>query len=561
MLRLIAFFLEHRGRRRGIVRLLWVLSAFLLIGLLYSVLFHLLMLHEGKHFSWFDGVYWTLTTMSTTGFGDITFEAVPGRIFTAVVLISGTIFMLILLPLTFLQFFWMPWMEAQALRRRPRKLDAGTRDHVILVQHDAMSVALIERLVQFQYSYVLIEPDPAEAARLADEGINVILGDLDDPRTYRGARVADAALVVTARSDETNTQIASTVRAISEDTPIIGTADLTASVDILELAGCNRVLQLGDLLGESLARRTTAGDAMAHVIGEFGELLIAEATTTNTPIVGQTLVEADLRRKVGIHVIGVWERGQFQPARPETLITAQTVLVLAADHDQLYRYNSLFAIYNQSAEPVIIIGAGRVGRATARSLAERRVDYRIVERDPEAAGEDDRTIVKGSAAELEVLQKAGIDTAPAVVLTTRDDETNIYLAIYCRRLRPDIQIIARANQDRNVPTLHRAGTDFVMSYPSMGAREITNLLERSSTLTIAEGLGVIRLPVPRDLAGASIAGSGIRPRTGCSVVAVRRDGSTNVNPDPTEALPAGGEMILIATAEGERLFLKEFSGV
>ncbi|MCY3737299.1 MAG: NAD-binding protein [Gemmatimonadaceae bacterium] len=559
MLRLIAFFLEHRGRRRGIVRLLWVLSAFVLIIILYSVLFHLLMHDEGRHFSWFDGVYWTLTTMSTTGFGDITFEAVPGRVFTAVVLVSGTLFMLILLPFTFLQFFLMPWMEAQALRRRPRKLDAGTRDHVVLVQHDPMSIALVERLVQFQYSYVLIEPDPAEAARLADEGINVILGDLDDPRTYRGARVADAALVVAARTDERNTQIASTVRAISESTPIIGTADLPASVDILELAGCDHVLQLGDLLGESLARRTTAGDAMAHVIGDFGQLLIAEATTTNTPIVGQTLVEADLRRKVGIHVIGVWERGQFQPARPETRITAQTVLVLAADQDQLYRYNSLFAIYNQSAEPVIIIGAGRVGRAVARSLEERNVDYCIVERDPEAAP-GARKMVEGSAAELEVLEEAGIRTAPAAVLTTRDDDTNVYLAIYCRQLRPDIQIIARANQERNVQTLHRAGTDFVMSYPSMGAREITNHLQRSSTLTIAEGLGVLRLPVPRGLAGTSIAGSEIRPRTGCSVVAVSRDGSTSVNPDPTEALPPGGEMILIATAEGERLFLKEFGG-
>ncbi len=558
MLRLIAFFLEHRGRRRGIGRLLWVLSAFILIVILYSVLFHLLMLYEGRDFSWFTGVYWTLTVMSTLGFGDITFHTDLGRAFSMAVLLSGTAFLLILLPLTFLQFFWMPWMEAQAQGRLPRKLDAGTRDHVILVQHDPLSLALIERLVQFQYSYVLIEPDPSEAGRLADEGLNVVLGDLDDPRTYRGARLAEAALVVAARSDEMNTQIASTVRAISENTSIIGTADVPASVDILELAGCNHVLQLGDLLGESLARRTTAGDAMAHVIGEFGELLIAEATTTNTPIVGQTLVEADLRRKVGIHVIGIWERGQFQPARPETRITGQTVLVLAADQEQLYRYNSLFAIYNQSAEPVIIIGAGRVGRAVGRSLEERKVDYRIVERDPEAAG-DDRTVVKGSAAELEVLQEAGIRTAPAVVLTTRDDETNIYLAIYCRRLRPDIQIIARANQERNVQTLHRAGTDFVMSYPSMGAREITNQLQRSSTLTIAEGLGVIRMPVPRGLAGTSIAGSGIRPRTGCSVVAVSQDSTTRVNPDPTEALPAGGEIILIATAEGERLFLKEFS--
>ena len=95
--------------------------------------------------------------------------------------------------------------------------------------------------------------------------------------------------------------------------------------------------------------------------------------------------------------------------------------------------------------------------------------------------------------------------------------------------------------------------------PKCAAREITNQLRRSSTLTIAEGLGVIRMPVPRGLAGTSIAGSGIRPRTGCSVVAVSQDGTTRVNPDPAEALPPGGEIILIATAEGERLFLKEFS--
>ena len=126
------------------------------------------------------------------------------------------------------------------------------------------------------------------------------------------------------------------------------------------------------------------------------------------------------------------------------------------------------------------------------------------------------------------------------MLTTRDDETNVYLAIYCRQLRPDIQIIARANSERSVPTLHRAGTDFVMSYPSMGAREIANLLKRSSTLMIAEGLEVVRLPVPDSLAGKSIAASGIRPRTGCSVVATSLNGSTSVNPDPGKVLPAGG---------------------
>ncbi|MEE2657665.1 MAG: NAD-binding protein [Candidatus Latescibacterota bacterium] len=557
MLRLIHIFLDSPRRRRNLKRLLRVLSLFALVVASFSLLFHVIMAREEQSFSVITGVYWTLTTMSTLGFGDITFVSDLGRIFSVIVLLTGTVFMLILLPFTFLQFFWTPFMEAQATARRPRDLAPDTSDHVVLTQHDPLSTALIERLDQYHYSYVLIEPDIEEATRLIDEGLNVIVGDLDDPDAYRRARVQDAALVVSAGKDEFNTQVASTVRGISEDTPIIGTADVPASIDILELAGCSHVLQLANMLGESMARRITAGDAMAHIIGSFDELFIAEATVARTPLVGKTLAEANLRRTVGISVVGIWERGQFFSARPETLITEHTVLVLAANEEQLYCYNSMFAIYNQSPEPVIIIGSGRVGRAAAHALAERNVDYRIVERSAEAAENMDGVIL-GSAAEIEVLKRAGIDHAPSVIITTRDDDTNIYLAIYCRQLRPDIQIITRANLERNVPNLHRAGTDFVMSYPSMGAREIANLLKRSSTVMIAEGLQVVRLPVPNCLVGESIAGSGIRRRTGCSVVAADMGGTTLVNPDPTKPLEKGGEMILIATAEGEREFLKEF---
>jgi len=557
VLRLIRFFLQDPGRRRNLVALLQMVSFFGAIIILYSIIFHVLMEREGQHYSWITGFYWTLTVMSTLGFGDITFHTDLGRLFSIVVLLTGSTFMLILLPFMFLQFFWLPWMQAQAEARRPRRLDPAITDHVVLTQHDSLSTALIERLTQFHYDYVLIEPDPDEATRLADEGLRVIIGDLDDPATYRRARVAAAALVVTARTDEMNTQIASTVRTITETTPIIATAAVPASVDILELAGCTQVLQLVDILGESLARRMSAGDAMAHVIGEFDEVVIAEATVKGTPLIGRTLIEADLRRQAGVTVIGVWERGVFQPARPETQITEQTVLLLAADTKQLYHYNSLFAIYNQNPATALIIGAGRVGRATARALRERGVDYRIIECDPQVIDEPDRTVI-GSAAELEILKEAGIDTAPAVILTTRDDETNVYLAIYCRQLRPDIQIIARANFERNVQTLHRAGTDFALSYPSMGASEIANLLQRSSALMIAEGLEVVRLPVPDCLAGRSIAQSEIRPRTGCSVVATVDAGKTTVNPAPEQDLPAGGEMILIATADGERVFLREF---
>ena len=114
----------------------------------YSVGFHLLMLREGQEHTWITGFYWTLTVMSTLGFGDIIFHTDLGRMFSIVVLLSGMIFLLVLLPFTFIEFFYEPWMNAQAAARAPRKLPVGTRGHVLLTHYDAVTSALIRRLEQ-----------------------------------------------------------------------------------------------------------------------------------------------------------------------------------------------------------------------------------------------------------------------------------------------------------------------------------------------------------------------------------------------------------------------------
>src|SRR5690606_4249496 len=112
----------------------------LLAGLVtvYSILFHWIMAWEGRDFRFIMGMYWTLTVMSTLGFGDITFQSDLGRLFSIVVLLSGTVFMLILLPFTFIQFFYAPWMEAQAAALAPRELPSDTSGHVILTRYDAV---------------------------------------------------------------------------------------------------------------------------------------------------------------------------------------------------------------------------------------------------------------------------------------------------------------------------------------------------------------------------------------------------------------------------------------
>lgn len=553
----LLFFWRDRPSRMNVIALLRFLGVLTGIVTLYSIIFHYLMAYEGRQESWVTGFYWTLTVMSTLGFGDITFHSDLGRVFSTIVLLSGIIFLLVLLPFTFIQFFYAPWMKAQEAARAPTSLPETTKGHVIITQHDAVTSALVEKLTQYNYPYVLLVPELEEALRLHDLGYRVVRGDLDNPQTYRRVQIEQAALVATTANDRVNTNVAFTVREVSESVPIIATANVPASVDILELAGSNHVLQLGDMMGQALARRVSGGDAMAHTIGRFGDLLIAEATVRNTPLVGKTLAQSRLRERVGITVLGIWERGAFETATPETRVQAGTVLVLAGSEEQMMQYNNLLLGAKPSGMPVTIIGGGRVGRAAGKSLADRGMDYRIVELLPELVV-DPQKYVQGDAADLEVLVAAGIRETSAVLVTTHDDDTNIYLTIYCRRLRPNVQIISRARLERNVATLHRAGADFVLSYASMGSSAIISLLGRSNILMVAEGLDVFEVQVPPRLAGRTIADSGIRRQTGCTVVALNEQNVTTVNPDPRSPLPAHAEMILIGTVESERRFLKRY---
>jgi Trk K+ transport system NAD-binding subunit len=245
---------------------------------------------------------------------------------------------------------------------------------------------------------------------------------------------------------------------------------------------------------------------------------------------------------------------------PDTTLGSSTVLVLAGIEDQLRAFEEMTAIYRPADAPVLILGGGRVGTAAARALEDRGLEYRIVEMNASAVQIPECTTV-GNAAELTVLQEAGVENAPTVMVTTADDATNIYLTIYLRRLRPDVQIVSRATLERNVSTLHRAGSDFVMSYASMGANAILNVLEGGDVVMVAEGLDVFRVRVPEALRGVALRESGIRVNTGCHVVAFQDGAQLQASPGSETCLPTGpdGELILVGTTADEHRFMGRYN--
>ncbi len=552
----ILYFTQSRTTKRNFKLLFKFLLVLTMLVVIYSVLFHFIMLFEEKEFSWITGFYWTLTVMSTLGFGDITFVSDLGKAFTLFVLMSGILFLLIMLPFTFIQFLYAPWLEAQSRAKTPRELPKSTTGHVILTSFDPITINLVKKLKKYDYEYAIIATDLQRALELYDLNFKVVVGDLGDPETYKRLRIQNAAMIVANNDDMVNTNISFTVREISETVPIVTNADADDSIDILELAGSTHVFQFMKMLGESLARRTLGMNMGANIIGKFDQLLIAEAPAMRTPLEGKTLIQSNLREKTGVTVVGLWERGQFKIPQPQTRINSTTVLVLAGSAEQLKRYDEVFSIYNiyQTTDAsVLILGGGRVGRAAAQILEERKIVYTVVERNPKFI--QNNKYIQGNAADLDTLHQAGIREASSVIITTHDDSMNIYLTIYCRKLRSNIQIVSRANLDGNISKLHSAGADLVMSHASMGANTIINLLKPNKILMFAEGLNIFRASVHSSIAGKSLTESQIRKQTGCSVIAIGRKNKLDINPDPSVLLGEHDEMVLIGTSDAEKCLM------
>ncbi|CAK7072853.1 MAG: hypothetical protein DELT_01966 [Desulfovibrio sp.] len=557
----MAFFLAEQSNQRNLKFMFRFMLMVMLLIVLYSVIFHAIMTMEGRgaDYSAITGLYWTLTVMSTLGFGDITFNSDLGRMFSICVTLSGILLFMLVMPFTFIRFVYAPWIEAQNQAMVPTKVADDVENHVIVTGTDSVALSVVDRLRQYSIPYVHVLPNHTQAFERFDKHYSVMHGELDSPQTYVQARVEKAALVAALCDDLKNTNIAATVREISPTVRIAGSVEHEESTDILQLAGCNYTYHFAQMLGDALARRVQLPNMRSNTIAVFGDLSIAEAPAQHTPYVGKTLKATDLRSRFSLTVVGVWHGKKYIPAMPDTVIEEGATLLLAGTAEQIRHFDGHLVRTTESENgPVLILGGGRVGLSVAKTLEKRGLDFRLVEKIPELVPAGDERFIVGSGADIDILRKAGIETTHTVIVTTHDDDLNIYLTIYCRKLRPDTQIISRATLDRNVESLYGAGANLVMSHATMAANTVTNLLRPGRVVMLTEGLNIFRVNTPRTLIDVSLMDSNIRQDTQCNVVAVASPSGMHISPNPADKLEAEDELILIGTAEAEQAFMEKY---
>lgn len=116
-------------------------------------------------------------------------------------------------------------------------------------------------------------------------------------------------------------------------------------------------------------------------------------------------------------------------------------------------------------EHVILCGFGRVGQNVARVLEAQGFEYISLDLDPariRAARQAGDPVLFGDSSDEEMLAKAGLDNASAVVISFSDPGTSIGILHSIRRLRPQVPVLVRTQDDARIKELKDAGaTDVV----------------------------------------------------------------------------------------------------
>ena len=210
----------------------------------------------------------------------------------------------------------------------------------------------------------------------------------------------------------------------------------------------------------------------------------------------------------------------------------------------------------------IVCGWGRVGRAVGAYLAGQGAQVVVVDIDPERTAATPYPALTGDVTDDEVLRRAGIMQARALIAAINTDAQNVYVTLSARALRPDLVIIARARTEASEPKLLRAGATRVVNPQRIGGHRIAaaalqpNVVEFLDVV-MHDGSLEFRLEEVHVKAGSRLAGLtlsetefGAADSAGALVLALRHGGGAFMTNPPLHArIEPGTVLIAIGTQE------------
>ena len=540
-------------KRRATGYLVFLLLALLLTAIGYQFGMRV---YEDRPRTLLDSLQFTVEMFTTTGFGgDAPWTSPQMQAFVTVTDLLGMAALVGALPV-----FVGPILESALSTDAPQQLDDSVTDHVIVCSYTERADRLIQKLESNDIPYVLVDSDAEGAADLYEEGYRVINADPQSTEGLRAAGLGSARALFADVSDQVDASIVLAARELSDDLLVVSVVEEPDRARYHRLAGADQVLTPRQLLGESLVQKVTT--ALRSQVGDAIELndeleLVEVSIRHGSELAGTTLAGSRIRERAGVNVVGAWFRGEFDASPPpDVTLQPGTVLLVSGRPEQLEQLVELTqsSVRAFSSGETLIVGYGTVGQTVAAEFEELGVSHTVVDK-VEMEGVD----IVGDATETETLSTAGIEDAQTVVLALPDDTTTEFATLVIRDMVPDIEIIARVQEDANISKTYRAGADYVLSLSTVtGRMSASYLLENRDTISMKQQVEVIQASTP-GLVGRTIADAGIREQTGCTVLAIRRGTETVTDIGPDTSVTEDDKLVVVGASDDIHTFERTFT--
>lgn len=351
------------------------------------------------------------------------------------------------------------------------------------------------------------------------------------------------------------------------------------------------VLAVVRLLGYSLRVSTMTALGLAQ-IGEFSFILAKAGLSQGL------LTESDYQRFLAASILSMIAAPFLIKAAPRIGYAVQSLVSPGSLLEPS-------VIGFDQSEPdmrrhVIIIGYGVNGRNLAKVLRRTRVPYLVMELNAEVVREaraQDERIIYGDATRKEVLHHIGLEHARILVLAISDPTASRHTVWLARQMNPHIHIIVRTRYMSEMSDLRELGADEVIPEEFETSIEIfsrvlreyglaQHVIQRQVAEIRSEGYQMLRAPtlamidmdeiaeafktastetlfVEADsfAVGKTIGELGLRKKTGVSIIAITRNGQTEINPGPETQINAEDVLVLLGEAEQIDMAIQEINGV
>jgi voltage-gated potassium channel len=285
---------------------------------------------------WWDAFYMTLTTITTVGYKEVHPLSRAGEVFTTSVILAGvgTFFYTFTLLATVVVDGGIHARFAR--RRRQRMLDDLT-DHFIVCGYGRIGAIIVEELRRQHVPYVVIERDHERVQAVMETGGLAVEADASSEEVLTRLGISRArGFIAAVGTDAENVYAVLTARVLRPDLYIIGRAETEDAERKLLRAGANRVVS-----PYRIGARELAQTALRPAVVDFFELATRAgnlelsieqvAIGEDSPLAGQTIIDANVRQRYGLIVVGIQRTSgkmEFNPPGDAVMYGGDQLVVL-----------------------------------------------------------------------------------------------------------------------------------------------------------------------------------------------------------------------------------------